>query len=176
MLKKIPIRRKLFQCTLMLLILLYLLELADLPLQARPDSRLTAGAHRYTAVVRQIREKEDAVYTLRVRLCSMDDAPLDGAWEALLTYYQKIEQPWLLQKSKIRFTCSLRLPQSAGNPHCFDYADYLKSCGITLVGTLAGFESDQTAHAPLPERLLQRYEQLLMRQKFLFAASLRAES
>ena len=86
MLKKIPIRRKLFQCTLMLLILLYLLELADLPLQARPDSRLTAGEHRYTAVVRQIREKEDAVYTLRVRLCSMDDAPLDGAWEALLTY------------------------------------------------------------------------------------------
>lgn len=55
------------------------LELADLPLQARPDSRLTAGEHRYTAVVRQIREKEDAVYTLRVRLCSMDDAPLDGA-------------------------------------------------------------------------------------------------
>ena len=130
MLKKIPIRRKLFQCTLMLLILLYLLELADLPLQARPDSRLTAGEHRYTAVVRQIREKEDAVCTLRVRLCSMDDAPLDGAREALLTYYQKIEQPWLLQKSKLRFTCSLRLPQSAGNPHCFDYADYLKSCGV----------------------------------------------
>lgn len=176
MLKKIPIRRKLFQCTLMLLILLYLLELADLPLQARPDSRLTAGEHRYTAVVRQIREKEDAVYTLRVRLCSMDDAPLDGAREALLTYYQKIDQPWLLQKTKIRFACSLRLPQSAGNPHCFDYADYLKSCGITLVGTLTGFESDQTAHAPLPARLLQRYEQLLMRQKFLFAASLRAES
>ena len=107
----------------MLLILLYLLELADLPLQARPDSRLTAGEHRYTAVVRQIREKEDAVYTLRVRLCSMDDAPLGGEREALLTYYQKIEQPWLLQKSKLRFTCSLRLPQSAGNPHCFDYAD-----------------------------------------------------
>ncbi len=180
-------RRKLFWSVLCLLSLLYLLDLAGIPLAPAPAAALTESARDYTGTVRQIREKEENVYTMRVRLHTADGQKLDRQEDVLLTYYSSIEEPWRLQRAKLRFRCSLAAPASAGNPHCFDYADYLKSCGIRLIGTLTSFtitdgseSGGGTAAIFLPASVLQdlfgAYERLLVRQKFRFAALLHPQS
>ena len=180
-------RRKLFCFVLCLLSVLYLLDLAGIPLAPTPPAALTEGARNYMGTVRQIREKEENVYTMRVRLHTVDGQALRRSEDVLLTYYSSIREPWQLQRAKIRFRCSLAVPASAGNPHCFDYADYLKSCGIRLIGTLDSFaiedESESggvTATAVLSagafQKLFDAYERLLVRQKFRFAAQLRPQS
>ena len=116
------------------------MEFAGVSLKSRPAAGLTTGTHRYTAIIKQVREKDAECYTLRVRLYTMDGTRLKDSPDALLTYYQEVKQPWKLQRSRITFSAALGLPQPAGNPHCFDYADYLKSCDIRLIGTLTSFQ------------------------------------
>ena len=116
MIKDLPVRRKLFYFTLCLLILLYFMEFAGVSLKSRPAAGLTTGTHRYTAIVKQVREKDAECYTLRVRLYTMDGTRLKDSPDALLTYYQEVKQPWKLQRSRITFSAALGLPQPAGNP------------------------------------------------------------
>lgn len=176
MIKDLPVRRKLFYFTLCLLILLYFMEFAGVSLKSRPDAGLTTGTHRYTAIVKQVREKDAECYTLRVRLYTMDGTRLKDSPDALLTYYQEVKQPWKLQRSRITFSAALGLPQPAGNPHCFDYADYLKSCDIRLIGTLTSFQLAETEENSFASQIWRRYERFLIRQKFLFAENLKPES
>lgn len=177
-------RRKLFVFVLCLLILLYLLDFMDIPLRRMPDAAWTETARTYTGTVRQIREKGENTYAMRVILHTADGQKLKKPEEVLLTYYSRIEEPWQLQQAEIRFACHLALPASAGNPHCFDYADYLKSCGIRLIGTMSSFAAVDTAQAVKAEsgivglfRMVSgQYHRLLVKQKFRFAEILSPQS
>ena len=111
MIKDLPVRRKLFYFTLCLLILLYFMEFAGVSLKSRPDAGLTTGTHRYTAIVKQVRERDAECYTLRVRLYTMDGTRLKDSPDALLTYYQEVKQPWKLQRSRITFSAAGPVPR-----------------------------------------------------------------
>ena len=169
---------------LCLVMLLYLLDLMDIPLRRAPDAAWTETAGTYTGIVRQIREKDENTYTMRIRLDTADGQKLKKPEDVLMTCYRRLEEPWQLQHARVRFDCRFTLPASAGNPHCFDYADYLKSCGIRLIGTMHSFsliktEQDEPAGTGIAvffRNICGRYHRMLARQKFRFAEILSPQS
>lgn len=51
----------------------------------------------------------------------------------LFSYYHKLDRYWTLIGKEMLFYGKLERPEAAGNPHCFDYRNYLRTRGITLV-------------------------------------------
>ncbi|MGI6211161.1 MAG: DNA internalization-related competence protein ComEC/Rec2 [Anaerovoracaceae bacterium] len=82
----------------------------------------------------------------------------------IVTSYQKTKEPERLIGKTIRFRGQPEKPPHAGNPHCFDYTEYLKTKGIGLVVTAKYFTVLDTRPGPV-SRLKMRI--LTLRGKFL---------
>lgn len=167
-------RRKIFAFVLALIILLMFLHRAGVPLRINELSfekydDTDTGIECIGRVIK-VQEKEGK-HTLRVRLTSCGGIETHFCEDVLLSVYREAERPWELLRAEIAFTAEFKDADGERNPHCFDYHDYLKSCGIGKIATIENYqvlESDFT--------LLEKYERFLYRSRCEFLDKIGAEN
>lgn len=163
-------RRKCFYLLIIVLIVLYTLDFIGIPLGKELDREYFAGNMCFTAKVVGLQQKENCL-RLTVELEEAEEKKVKPWQRVLLSLYCEIEKPWELLNSHITFDAQLEHPMGKRNPHCFDYAAYLKSCRI---GATASVKTVRHKSGSLTLR--ERYERKLCEKKFLFCSSLSDES
>lgn len=163
-------RRKCFYFFIAVMIILYFLDYAGIPLSASIDSRFFESSCDFTGKVVGIREKEDMV-RLEVNIESADGRKTKMRDNILLNYYGNNINTWELLNCRISFNTRLNYPQTQRNPHCFNYEKYLRSRGI---GAVAQVNSIRKCDGTLTVK--ERYERQLLKQKKLFCSRLSAET
>ncbi len=164
-------RRKLFCTLLMVLAALYFMDMAGMPLRAVQTAGYTGSTRSYRAEITKVQCKEDGTLGLEARITAADGRKVHMKEKVLLRYYDEMVEPWELFHGSIEFLCYLEEPEGRRNPNCFDYSKYLKSRGITAVGTVSSFsvlDDELTAR--------QRYERWLFEKRCLFERQLAPET
>lgn len=175
-------RRRLFTFTLLLTLCLFALQQIGVPLRMNElsldgfyaENDENTGDSRGSIVcvgkVVKIQEKEGK-HSLRVRLSECNGSRVDFCEDVLLNIYSEAERPWELLCAEIAFSAELRDADGERNPHCFDYHDYLKSCGIGKVATVKTYQLLKN-ELTIPEK----YERFLYRSRCEFLAEISAEN
>ena len=86
-------------------------------------------------------ESEDTGIRMECRLISYNGrkVPLLLRQKILLHSYAPVKDNWRLTGRRVFFHGRLSAPDSAGNPRCFNYRMYLRSRGISHIGTVNAF-------------------------------------
>lgn len=189
-------RRKFFAFVLVLIVLLMFMHRAGLPLRmnelnfdayadmenstdgSNGSSRDDSGSNdssnssklECTGKIIKVQEKEGK-HTLRVRLISCEGVETDFCEDVLLSIYREAEKPWELLRAEIAFTAEFKTADGARNPHCFDYHDYLKSCGIGKIAAIQSYRVLESDFSPL-----EKYERFLYRSRCEFLDKISAEN
>jgi DNA internalization-related competence protein ComEC/Rec2 len=112
----------------------------------------TEGEAVIRAEVIKVTKYEDEKYKLECRIISEDGRnrvspfmrPLTavfGGDRAVVSCFRNIDDHWKLTGCEVEFRGKAEQPDTAGNPHCFDYRRYLMSRKITHVSTAEAFTS-----------------------------------
>lgn len=152
-------RRKCFIFLLIVLIVLVCLHRAGVPLRMREIPADDEKEVEYIGKIVRVREKADK-YSLRVRLLERDGAAISFCEDALLSYRGEACSAADLLNTVVAFRAKLCDAQPARNPHCFDYRDYLKSCGIGKTASLNSLRPLRTAYTPK-----EKYERFLYKAR-----------
>ena len=163
-------RRKCFFLLIVLLLVLYALDFLEIPLAETLDENLFGETISLTGKVIDIRQKDSCI-SLTVKPEMRNGEPITPAENVLVSYYGEEARPWELLNSRITFDVKPEHPVERRNPHCFDYAKYLKSRGIGAVAAVSSIKKDSAGIT-----LRERYERKLCEKKFLFCRSLSDES
>lgn len=163
-------RRKCFFLLIVILAGLYILDFLGIPLTKGMDDSLYEGSISFTGKVISLQQKNDCL-RLTVKIEMADGVRLREKENVLLSYYVEEERPWELLNSRITFDAQLQQPRRSGNPHCFDYAKYLKSRRIGAVASVKVIRKEQGRLS-----FKERYERKLCEKKYLFCRSLSEES
>ena len=124
-------RRKLFFCTFLLVVVTILI----LNNYETDDSIYTtdeSNEEEYVGKIISIEEYDDENFNLVVNL--------DDRERVLLKYYGKEKLSQDFYGDKVSFCGKLEVPDSARNPGCFNYRQYLRSGGIKYICTVDSIE------------------------------------
>ena len=98
----------------------------------------------------KVYQVDEEKYRLECRVIMVDGKKPGSLWlrmagrawggdRLMLTYIGELEEPASLTGCDITFRSPISKPDSASNPRCFDYANYLKSKKITHTAVCRGF-------------------------------------
>lgn len=154
-------RRKLFFVALVTIAIIAVADSFNLRLPFYDTAVLEGVEGEFLGEVKNIEDRGEKGFRLEVSLKG------DKSGDVMISYYGKIERPWELLGSTIKFSASLESPQPRKNPRCFDYGKYLKSEGMDAVATLKNFEV-----VLQPNGIWQKAKIKLFQKKNLFLENL----
>ena len=151
-------RRKCFVFLIIVLLILVCLHQAGVPLRMR-EIPADEKEVEYIGKIVRIQEKMDK-YSLRVKLLKRNGTAVSFCEEALLSYRGEVSRAEELLNTVIVFRAKLCDAQTARNPHCFNYRDYLKSCGIGKTASVNSLRPLQATYTPK-----EKYERFLYKAR-----------
>ncbi len=151
-------RRKCFVFLIIVLLILVCLHQAGVPLRMR-EIPADEKEVEYIGKIVRIQEKMDK-YSLRVKLLKRNGTAVSFCEEALLSYRGEVSCAEELLNTVIVFRAKLCDAQTARNPHCFNYRDYLKSCGIGKTASVNSLRPLQATYTPK-----EKYERFLYKAR-----------
>ena len=155
-------RRKCFVLLMIVLLVLVCLHQAGVPLRTGEISVDDEKEVEYIGKIIRIQEKSDK-YSLRVKLMKRNGTAVSFCEDALLTYRGEVSSAEELLNTVITFRAKLCDAQTARNPHCFNYRDYLKSCGIGKIASVNSLHPLQVTYT-----LKEKYERFLYKARSEF--------
>lgn len=158
-------RRKCFAALIVLIALLIAADAAGLPLKA---AQIPSGTDEILCSGKVIRVEADEDKTrLRIRLISCNGKPVSFSEDVLASFYGEENAQDFLRRT-ISFSAVLKDAAEPGNPHCFNYRKYLKSCGIGKVTTMKSYSFEEA-----PVSIIDLYEKKIYqaRNNFLEGVS-----
>ncbi len=129
-------RRKLFFITILTIIIICCFDGANLLISRDAPYYETEKSITFEGKISSIIFKGDDYYQMEVLLSTGE--------KFLLNYYSHIENYDQLYLTTNVFRASLSSPQCQRNPGCFDYERHLQSLGISFVGTVHSFETQES--------------------------------
>ena len=163
-------RRKCFYLFIFVLMVLYTVDFIGIPLKKGIDEELFKGSRSFTGRVISVQQKDDCL-RLAVEIESAEGDSVSLGENVLLSIYGTEDKPWEFLNRRISFETALEHPKGQRNPHCFDYARYLKSRGTGAVA-----ETKKIKLEPCSLTMNERYEIKLCEKKYLFCRNLSEES
>ncbi len=150
-------RRKCFGVLMVTIALLALADAAGLPLKA---AQISAGDEEILCrgKVVSVKEEENRI-SLRIRLKSLDGEAVRFSEDVLGSLYpgensgnsgngENSEKAEDFLRKTISFKAVLKDGAEAGNPHCFNYRNYLKSVGIGRTATIKTYGFEESRDTP----------------------------
>lgn len=143
--------RRLVLCFLTGCLLISAAGLSENRLQSAADG----SRKQFSGTVEAVEQKEKDSYQITCRI---------QREKVLCSYYREIEDPYGLIGAGITFDGSLQKPAAAGNPRTFDYALYLKSCGIDYTAAISRYkvtETGNSAYIRLKQHILRQRDEMM---------------
>lgn len=163
-------RRKCFYLLIVVLIVMYTMDYMGIPLRRGINEYLFTGSRSFTGKVITAQQKGDYL-RLTVEIESAEGRSISLRENVLLSIYDTEDNPWEFLNRRISFETALEHPKGQRNPHCFDYARYLKSRGTGAVAVAKNIKRE-----PCSLTMNERYEIKLCEKKYLFCHNLSEES
>ena len=163
-------RRKCFYLLIVVLIAMYTMDFMGIPLKKGIDEDLFTGSRSFTGKVISVQQKDDCL-RLTVEIESAEGRSISMGENVLLNIYDTEDNPWEFLNRRISFETALEHPKGQRNPHCFDYARYLKSRGTGAVAAAKNIKQESCSLT-----MNERYEIKLCEKKYLFCRNLSEES
>lgn len=146
-------RRKNVYVTIGLILVLFLVHSAGLPLAYSALDEAFAvqgdGTSLFCGKVVRIEEKDTAEYQIEVRLDTCNDQKLRKKESILVTLKGELPETTAeLFNRTVSFRSTLKEPAVRRNPGCFDYSLYLKSQGIFYTASVDRLTSEADERGP----------------------------
>lgn len=155
-------RRKCFVFLMIVLLVLVYLHQAGVPLRTGEIFTDDEKEVEYIGKIVRIQEKSDK-YSLRVKLLKRNGTEVSFREDVLLSYRGEVSCAEELLNTVIAFRAKFCDAQPARNPHCFNYRDYLKSCGIGKSASVNSLRLLQATYTPK-----EKYERFLYKARSEF--------